>query len=275
LMEVALAAYEDATDRLILALAGQTCKHHARAADELRKQRATLNALLALAFDATAASAQSGFGSPRTVIAGDAPAEILVDLSDTRHAPTEALRIDPNDETPTTASRATSEELNIFAPSEPASLALDELLAPASVLDQLLSSAPLVPEPVPGPQPTYEGPSSAAPAASGPNAEVTEEEHESFDDIKVLIEGWQRGKNVRAMLATLHEVCPARSTWTPTSLGELLDKHMVKDAYNRSILAIHPDKLTQSTQSARDRGQLLFNALRKAWTAFKRDELES
>ena len=53
---------------------------------------------------------------------------------------------------------------------------------------------------------------------------------------------WQKDKkNLRALLASLHEIAPP-CQWKAMSLSELLDASAVKRAYKRALLAVHPDK---------------------------------
>lgn len=76
------------------------------------------------------------------------------------------------------------------------------------------------------------------------------------------------GTNLRALLASLHTVAPAGSTnsWEKTSLADLVSDATVKRAYQRSLLAVHPDKLPPT---AREAGQQIFDTLRDAWGAHK------
>jgi len=78
------------------------------------------------------------------------------------------------------------------------------------------------------------------------------------------VELWQKDKKLRALLATLHEIAP-KGSWTPLKLSDLLDPDAVRQAYRESLLVLHPDKQPQKVL-----GQLLFNALRGAWTEFQR-----
>lgn len=72
------------------------------------------------------------------------------------------------------------------------------------------------------------------------------------------------GSNLRALLASLHTVVPPGSTcaWEKTTLGQLVSDNTVKRAYQRSLLAVHPDKLPPPQREA---GQKIFDTLRDAW----------
>ena len=53
---------------------------------------------------------------------------------------------------------------------------------------------------------------------------------------------WQRDKkNLRALLASLHEIAPP-CTWKAVGMGELIDPKKVKRHYHKACLAVHPDK---------------------------------
>jgi len=77
------------------------------------------------------------------------------------------------------------------------------------------------------------------------------------------------GTNLRALLASLHTVVPPGSAcaWERTSLSELVGDTTVKRAYQRSLLAVHPDKLPPPQREA---GQQIFDTLRDAWGVHKR-----
>lgn len=90
--------------------------------------------------------------------------------------------------------------------------------------------------------------------------------------IEERVRAWREGKNLQAMLATLHEIAPAASGWQPLSLAALVDQQSVHDAYKASLLSVHPDKLLELKQPehVQERGQLVFAALRREWTQYKK-----
>ncbi|KAL1503659.1 hypothetical protein AB1Y20_012132 [Prymnesium parvum] len=98
-----------------------------------------------------------------------------------------------------------------------------------------------------------------------------ETERELEKSLKLKVAAWKREKkNIRSLLASLHEVAPPCS-WKPMSLGELLDEKSVKKAYRKAIMVVHPDKQDDPNDlSAKVLAQLVFDALREAWGAFEK-----
>ena len=84
----------------------------------------------------------------------------------------------------------------------------------------------------------------------------------------------QEKKNLRALLADLHNIAPPCS-WKQRTLGELLDKQKVKKAYQRAILAVHPDKQDSDDVEKKVLAQHIFDALRDAWNIFEQQELRA
>jgi len=98
-----------------------------------------------------------------------------------------------------------------------------------------------------------------------------ETERELEKSLKLKVAAWQREKkNLRALLASLHEIAPPCS-WKPMTLGELLDASAVKRAYRKALLAVHPDKQDGGDLGAKVTAQLIFDALRDAWHAFEQN----
>ena len=88
--------------------------------------------------------------------------------------------------------------------------------------------------------------------------------------VKARVQAWQREKkNLRALLASLHEIAPPCS-WKPHSLAELLDPSAVKKAYRKALLAVHPDKQDPGDVEKKVLAQLIFDALRDAWNLFEK-----
>ena len=80
---------------------------------------------------------------------------------------------------------------------------------------------------------------------------------------------WQKEKkNLRALLASLHEIAPPCS-WKPMTIGQLIDKGAVKKGYHKACLAVHPDKQPPDDLEAKVMAQLLFDALRESWGQFQ------
>jgi len=88
--------------------------------------------------------------------------------------------------------------------------------------------------------------------------------------IKAKVQAWQREKkNLRALLASLHEIAPPCS-WQPMTIGQLLDASAVKKGYRKALLAVHPDKQKESDAEAKVLAQHVFDALRDAWNLFEK-----
>ena len=97
-----------------------------------------------------------------------------------------------------------------------------------------------------------------------------ETERELEKTLKLKVAQWQREKkNLRALLASLHEIAPPCS-WKPMTLGELLDKGAVKKGYRKACLAVHPDKQSPDDLEAKVMAQLVFDALRDSWHEFEK-----
>ena len=82
------------------------------------------------------------------------------------------------------------------------------------------------PDPIPNPNPNPSPNPSPSPPAPNPNPSP---------------DPYQDKKNLRALLASLHEIAPPCS-WKPVSMAELIDPKKVKKSYHRACLAVHPDK---------------------------------
>lgn len=129
-----------------------------------------------------------------------------------------------------------------------------------SAVDELNMMAPLTP--ATAAQPVAEPARRLRLPAAGANVPPEPEEGQSALEARVA--AWQDGKNLQAMLASLHEVAPRCCRWQPMALSQLIDEAAIKDAYKLSLLAVHPDKLGDRPAWERARCQLIFNALRKS-----------
>ena len=88
--------------------------------------------------------------------------------------------------------------------------------------------------------------------------------------IKARVQAWQKEKkNLRALLASLHEIAPP-CAWKQKTLAELLDPSAVKKAYHKALLAVHPDKQDANDVEAKVLAQHVFDALRDAWNLFEK-----
>ena len=58
--------------------------------------------------------------------------------------------------------------------------------------------------------------------------------------LKLKVAQWQKDKkNLRALLASLHEIAPP-CAWKPVGMGELIDPKKVKRHYHKACLAVPP-----------------------------------
>lgn len=94
-------------------------------------------------------------------------------------------------------------------------------------------------------------------------------ERELEKEIKARVAQWKRDKkNLRALLASLHEIAPP-TQWKPVTLAQLLDPTAVKKAYHRSLIAVHPDKQPAEDLEKKVLAQHIFDALRDSWHVFE------
>ena len=97
-----------------------------------------------------------------------------------------------------------------------------------------------------------------------------EKERDLEKVVKAKVGQWQKEKkNLRALLASLHEIAPPCS-WQPMNLGQLLEPSAVKKAYRKALLAVHPDKQKDTDVEAKVLAQHVFDALRDAWNLFEK-----
>ena len=90
--------------------------------------------------------------------------------------------------------------------------------------------------------------------------------------VKARVMAWQKEKkNIRSLLASLHEIsAPLSTSWKAMSLGELLDAGAVKKGYRKALLAVHPDKQDGADVEKKVLAQQIFDVLRDAWNVFEK-----
>lgn len=137
---------------------------------------------------------------------------------------------------------------------------LDDLMNGMSASDELTMAVPLTPEGMGG---GAADPAKRLKLPPAMQADAPPEPEEPLSVIERRVAEWQEGKNLQAMLATLHEIIPKCCRWEPRSLGALLDEGSLKDAYKLALIAIHTDKLVNRPEWERARCQLIFNCLRR------------
>lgn len=106
------------------------------------------------------------------------------------------------------------------------------------------------------------------------NAAVAQEEA-TKDSLRDSVDGrilaWKNGKenNVRALLASLHDIVWPGLGWKKVGMHELVMDNQVKKVYMRAIGRLHPDKLTPKSNTIEERmlGGAVFTVLNDAWSA--------
>lgn len=93
-------------------------------------------------------------------------------------------------------------------------------------------------------------------------------EDESESQMKDRVEAWKNGKNIRAMLVSLHEVAPSSAGWVAVKLSDVMQPADVKTVYRKAVLKVHPDKL-QGSPGQKRLGHLVFEALCDQWKVFQ------
>ncbi|PWN35383.1 uncharacterized protein FA14DRAFT_172027 [Meira miltonrushii] len=104
---------------------------------------------------------------------------------------------------------------------------------------------------------------------------ATAQEEATKDSLRDSVDGrilaWKNGKenNVRALLASLHEVVWPGLGWKKVGMHELVMDNQVKKVYMRAIGRLHPDKLTPKSNTIEERmlGGAVFSVLNDAWSA--------
>lgn len=75
--------------------------------------------------------------------------------------------------------------------------------------------------------------------------------------------------NIRALLATMHNVLWKDSGWEPVGPGDLITNGQVKSAYVKSLNIIHPDKHQNDPPSVRYISERVFSAVNEAFKKFR------
>ena len=114
-------------------------------------------------------------------------------------------------------------------------------------------------------------------------AEVREREQKKkaeeaeFDRLRALLgpklkewsEQYGKKKDIRALLAGMHNVMWEDSGWKPVSLADLLEPKKVKLQYHKASVKVHPDRTVRLSIEKRFVGQRIFDALSKAFSEFE------
>lgn len=106
---------------------------------------------------------------------------------------------------------------------------------------------------------------------------TTEGKEQSQDNMEMElldeeIRLWSAGKetNIRLLLSALHHVLWPNSGWCSVPLTSLIESSLVKKAYQKARLCLHPDKLQQRGATAQQKyvAEKVFSILQDAWSAF-------
>ncbi|XP_051128203.1 J domain-containing protein required for chloroplast accumulation response 1-like [Andrographis paniculata] len=83
---------------------------------------------------------------------------------------------------------------------------------------------------------------------------------------------WSTGKerDIRLLLSSLHHILWANSGWVPVPLTNIIEISLVKKAYQKARLCLHPDKLEQraATLAQKFIAERAFSILQDAWASF-------
>ncbi|KAF2858561.1 hypothetical protein K470DRAFT_220952 [Piedraia hortae CBS 480.64] len=81
-----------------------------------------------------------------------------------------------------------------------------------------------------------------------------------------------KGKNLRALLASLEMILWEEAGWKKVNMGELLMPGRVKVVYMKAIAKVHPDKIAlDATTEQKMIGSAVFTILNEAWDGFRKE----
>ncbi|CCH45250.1 Auxilin-like clathrin uncoating factor SWA2 [Wickerhamomyces ciferrii] len=92
------------------------------------------------------------------------------------------------------------------------------------------------------------------------------------DQIEAKVNSWKNGKedNLRALLASLHEILWSETNWKQVNLADLVMPKKVKITYMKAVAKVHPDKIPQNATSEQKLiAQSVFVVINTAWEKFK------
>lgn len=101
---------------------------------------------------------------------------------------------------------------------------------------------------------------------------LEDEKFRLHDQIEAKINGWKNGKedNLRALLASLHEILWESTNWKKVSMADLVMPKKVKITYMKAVAKVHPDKIPQdATAEQKLIAQSVFVVINTAWEKFK------
>jgi DIX domain len=104
-------------------------------------------------------------------------------------------------------------------------------------------------------------------------ANLRKEKKDADKEFNEKISNWEtknhQKNNIRALLATLHNVLWADSGWEAISPGDLITPAQVKSAYLKSLNIIHPDKHQNDAPHIRYISERVFSAVNEAFKLFR------
>lgn len=101
---------------------------------------------------------------------------------------------------------------------------------------------------------------------------LEDEKFRLHDQIEAKINSWKNGKedNLRALLASLHEILWESTNWKKVSMADLVMPKKVKITYMKAVAKVHPDKIPQdATAEQKLIAQSVFVVINTAWEKFK------
>ena len=87
--------------------------------------------------------------------------------------------------------------------------------------------------------------------------------------LKTWSEQYGKKKDIRALLAGVHDVIWEGSGWKPLGIGDLLDAKKVRLGYQKAALRVHPDRLTKKPIEQQFVGRYIFDALSQAFSEWE------
>lgn len=96
--------------------------------------------------------------------------------------------------------------------------------------------------------------------------------NQEIQNADTKIRQWSKGKegNIRSLLSTLQYVLWPGSKWKPVPLVDIIEGASVRKAYQKALLALHPDKLQQRGAPEHHKyiAEKVFDILQEAWDHF-------
>ena len=89
--------------------------------------------------------------------------------------------------------------------------------------------------------------------------------------LKKWSEDYGKKKNIRALLAGMHEPLWEDAKWKAVGMGDLLDEKAVTKYYRKASIVVHPDRTTKLDHEKRFIAKRIFDALTQAKAEFDKN----